>query len=49
MFAWFFGFIVVLPPMFIWMTLLYQRNYASRAGSDLESRIAALASEQNVH
>jgi hypothetical protein len=49
MFAWFFGFIVVLPPMPIWMTLLYQRNYASRAGSDLQARIAALASEQTVH
>jgi hypothetical protein len=49
MFAWFFGFVVVVPPMPIWMTLLYQRNYASRTGSDLESRIAALSTEQTVH
>jgi hypothetical protein len=49
MFAWFFGFIVVVPPMPIWMTLLYQRNYASRAGSDLQARIAALTTTQAAH
>lgn len=41
--AWFIGFIVVLPPVPIWMTLFYQRNLQAYHGTDLAERIAALA------
>lgn len=41
-FAWLLGLTVVLPPVPIWMALLYQRNHAARAGDDLEARIAAI-------
>jgi hypothetical protein len=44
-FAWIVGLIVVLPPLPIWMTLLYQRNHAAREGSDLVARIAATTQE----
>jgi hypothetical protein len=40
--AWLLGLIVVLPPMPIWMTLLYQQNQATREGHDLAQQIAAL-------
>ncbi len=40
--AWLLGLIVVLPPMPIWMALLYQRNLADFQGRDLVGRIAAL-------
>jgi hypothetical protein len=34
--AWLIGFVVVLPPLPIWMALLYRRNRAAREGSDLD-------------
>ncbi len=37
--AWILGLIVVLPPMPIWMTLLYQRNQNARYGDDLAAQI----------
>jgi hypothetical protein len=41
--AWLVGLVVVLPPMPIWMALLYRRNFADHQGSDLARRIAALS------
>jgi hypothetical protein len=35
------GLIVVLPPMPIWMALLYQRNLDAYQGRDLVERVAA--------
>lgn len=43
--AWIIGLIVVLPPMPIWMALLYQRNYRAREGLDLATRIDASLGE----
>ncbi|MCG8352140.1 MAG: hypothetical protein MI924_30610 [Chloroflexales bacterium] len=40
--AWLLGLIVVLPPVPIWMTLLYQQNLSAREGYDLARQIAAL-------
>lgn len=40
--AWLLGLLLVLPPLPIWMTLLYQRNLAARQGDDLAAQIAAL-------
>lgn len=37
--AWLLGLALVLPPLPIWMLLLYQRNLAAREGSDLARRI----------
>jgi hypothetical protein len=37
--AWLIGFMVVLPPLPIWMALLYQRNRATREGSDLVEKV----------
>ncbi len=37
--AWLLGLALVLPPWFIWMTLLYRRNLALRSGADLARRI----------
>jgi hypothetical protein len=39
--AWMAGLIVTLPPLPIWMALLYRRNLAAREGEDLEKRIGA--------
>ncbi len=39
--AWLIGFVVVLPPLPIWMALFYRRNRAARDGGDLSARIAA--------
>lgn len=36
---WLLGFIVILPPLPIWMTLLYRKNIQSREGSDLEEML----------
>ena len=33
--------VFVLPPLPIWMALLYQRNYAAREGDTLQTRISA--------
>lgn len=41
--AWLIGFVVVLPPLPIWMALLYQRNRDAREGRDLADRVAAWA------
>lgn len=41
-FAWIIGLIVVLPPMPIWMALLYQRNQAAWAGTDLLARMSTI-------
>jgi hypothetical protein len=37
--AWLIGFVVVLPPLPIWMALLYQRNRAAREGADLDAKV----------
>jgi hypothetical protein len=34
--AWLIGFVVVLPPLPIWMALFYRRNRAAREGADLD-------------
>jgi hypothetical protein len=47
--AWIIGFIVVLPPMPIWMALHYQRNSAAREGNDLAARIASITREEALH
>ncbi|NJN66477.1 MAG: hypothetical protein HC884_07065 [Chloroflexaceae bacterium] len=39
--AWLVGLMVIIPPMPIWMVLLYQRNLACYLGTDLVERIAA--------
>jgi hypothetical protein len=36
--AWLIGFMVILPPLPIWMALLYQRNRAAQEGSDLQTK-----------
>lgn len=46
--AWLLGLALVLPPLPIWMALLYRRNLAARNGADLEERIAAWAREIGV-
>ena len=38
--AWLIGFVVVLPPLPIWMALLYRRNQAAREGSELQAKLA---------
>jgi hypothetical protein len=37
--AWMLGFVVVLPPLPIWMVLLYRRNRAAREGSELDTAV----------
>jgi hypothetical protein len=37
--AWMLGFVVVLPPLPIWMVLLYRRNRAARDGGDLDAAV----------
>jgi hypothetical protein len=37
--AWVLGFVVILPPLPIWMALLYRRNAAARDGADLHDAI----------
>jgi hypothetical protein len=39
--AWLIGLVVVLPPLPIWMALLYRSNVQSRTGGDLEARVQA--------
>jgi hypothetical protein len=39
--AWLVGFIAVVPPLPIWMALLYQRNRGAYEGADLAARIGA--------
>jgi hypothetical protein len=46
--AWLLGLIVVLPPMPIWMVLLYQRNVVARYGPDLAERIGAVAQQPAI-
>jgi hypothetical protein len=41
--AWLVGLVVVMPPLPIWMALLYRRNLEGRTGGDLEARVAAWA------
>ncbi|NJM06242.1 hypothetical protein HC891_08670 [Candidatus Gracilibacteria bacterium] len=43
--AWLLGLVLVLPPMPIWMTLLYERNRRDRDGDALIERVALLAHE----
>jgi hypothetical protein len=38
--AWLIGSIAGLPPLFIWMALLYRRDTAAFDGADLSARIA---------
>lgn len=44
--AWVLGFVVVLPPLPIWMTLLYQHNRTAREGSDLDAALQVWWHEQ---
>jgi hypothetical protein len=37
--AWMSGLVLVIPPLPIWMALLYRRNAAARSGGDLETRV----------
>lgn len=37
--AWMLGFVAILPPLPIWMALLYRRNVAALEGADLAARI----------
>jgi hypothetical protein len=37
--AWMLGFVVVLPPLPIWMALLYRHNRTARDGSDLDAAL----------
>jgi len=37
--AWLIGLVVILPPLPIWMALLYRRNRALYEGADLQSKI----------
>jgi hypothetical protein len=37
--AWMAGLVVVIPPLPIWMALLYRANAAERQGSELEARV----------
>jgi hypothetical protein len=37
--AWLIGFVVVLPPLPIWMALFYRRNRAAREGADLDAEV----------
>jgi hypothetical protein len=43
--AWLIGFMVVLPPLPIWMALLYQRNRAAYEGADLRMQVEAWSRE----
>jgi hypothetical protein len=40
--AWLFGLMLVLPPMPIWMALLYERNRSDRDGDALIARVEAM-------
>lgn len=44
--AWIIGLIVVLPPVPIWMTLLYERNRVAHDGVSLQTRIAELGVQE---
>ncbi|NWG21885.1 MAG: hypothetical protein HXY39_16385 [Chloroflexi bacterium] len=46
--AWLLGLVLVLPPLPIWMTLLYRRNLAARNGADLEQRVVVWAREMGI-
>jgi hypothetical protein len=37
--AWMIGFVLVIPPLPIWMALQYRRNSLARGGEDLEARV----------
>ena len=39
--AWLIGLMLVLPPLPIWMALLYQRNRAAHDGTDLRVKVEA--------
>jgi len=39
--AWLIGVMLVLPPLPIWMALLYQRNSAAHDGIDLQAKVQA--------
>jgi hypothetical protein len=43
--AWLIGLILAVPPLPIWMALLYQRRSAARDGADLAGRIERLERE----
>jgi hypothetical protein len=44
--AWLIGLMLVLPPLPIWMALLYQRNSAAHDGIDLDAKVQAW---QTIH
>lgn len=37
--AWFIGFVLVLPPLPIWMAMLYRRNQIERDGAELQAKV----------
>lgn len=39
--AWLAGFMLALPPLPIWMAMLYRRSRAAREGEELQAKIAA--------
>jgi hypothetical protein len=43
--AWLAGLVLVVPPLPIWMALLYRRNREARSGGDLEARVQAWMEE----
>jgi hypothetical protein len=46
--AWLIGFMVVLPPLPIWMALLYQGNRAAHEGAELRAKVEAWSRESSV-
>lgn len=47
--SWMIGLVIVLPPVPIWMTLLYERNRAAHDGAGLQTRIAGLDVQEGYH
>lgn len=43
--AWLIGLVLALPPLPIWMALLYRRRVAARDGADLELRLVQLEAQ----
>jgi hypothetical protein len=46
--AWLIGLMVVLPPMPIWMALLYRRNRAAYEGEELAERVRVWSQHSSV-
>lgn len=46
--AWLIGFIVILPPLPIWMALLYRHNRAAQEGADLRAKVQSWTEAQVI-